>query len=277
MGNFITPTQVEEAAAVLRKHVEMPIQAGIVLGSGLSAFAERAEKKTVVAYREIPHFPQSTVPGHSGQFVAGFLADTAVLCMQGRVHYYEGYSMAQVALGVRLMAAIGVRTLILTNAAGGINPQFRPGDFMLISDHINLMGTNPLIGPHYPEWGERFVDQSESYTPLLRRMAKEEAAALGIPCHEGVYAALSGPAYETPAEIRMLRILGADACGMSTVPEAIVARQCGMRILGISLISNMAAGMGSPLHHNEVIEVAGQRKSDFERLLLAVLRRIDEE
>jgi purine-nucleoside phosphorylase len=185
--------------------------------------------------------------------------------------------MQQVALGVRLMAALGVRTLILTNAAGAVNTAYKPGDFMLFSDHLNLMGTNPLIGTHDPQWGERFVDQSNTYTAALRQIAREAAQQLNVPLHEGVYAGLTGPAYETPAEIRMLRTLGADACGMSTVPEAIVARQSGMRILGISLITNMGAGIAAPLHHSEVVEVAEKRKKDFEDLLKGIIRRINEE
>ncbi len=269
--------EIEAAAAFLRTKVNFPIQVAVVLGSGLSAFAERLEKAVAVPYGTVPNFPQSTVPGHSGRFVAGFLEDTSVLCMQGRVHFYEGYSMQQVSLGVRLMASLGVRTLILTNAAGAVNTAYKPGDFMLLSDHLNFMGTNPLIGTHDAQWGERFVDQSNSYTPELRKVAREVGQQLQVPLHEGVYAGLTGPAYETPAEIRMLRTLGADACGMSTVPEAIVARQAGMRILGISLITNMGAGIAAPLHHSEVVEVAEQRKKDFENLLKGIIKRINEE
>jgi purine-nucleoside phosphorylase len=273
----IKPQQVEAAAAFLRGKVNFPIQVGVVLGSGLSAFADRLEKSVAIDYGTVPNFPQSTVPGHTGRFVAGFLEDASVLCMQGRVHFYEGYSMQQVALGVRLIAALGVRTLILTNAAGAVNTAYKPGDFMLFSDHLNLMGTNPLIGTHDPQWGERFVDQSNTYTTALRQIAREAAQQLNVPLHEGVYAGLTGPAYETPAEIRMLRTLGADACGMSTVPEAIVARQSAMRILGISLITNMGAGIAAPLHHSEVVEVAEHRKKDFEDLLKGIIRRINEE
>jgi len=277
MMQQVKAQEIEAAAAFLRGKVNFPIQVGVVLGSGLSAFAERLEKNVVVPYATLANFPQTTVPGHSGRFVAGFIEDASVLCMQGRVHFYEGYSMPQVALGVRLMASLGVRTLILTNAAGAVNTAYRPGDFMLISDHINLMGNNPLIGAHDAQWGERFVDQSDSYTPALRQITREVAQELQVPLHEGVYAGLTGPAYETPAEIRMLRVLGADACGMSTVPEAIVARQSGMRILGISLITNMGAGIAAPLHHSEVVEVAEKRKKDFELLLAAIIRRINEE
>lgn len=273
----ISPQEIESAANYLRGKVNFPLQVGIILGSGLSALADRAERSVAVPYGTIPHFPQSTVEGHSGRFVAGFIEETSVILMQGRVHYYEGYPMAQVAMGVRLMAALGVRTIIITNAAGAVNTDFRPGDFMLIQDHINLMFQNPLIGRHYPEWGERFVDQTDSYTPELLNRARGVAKAMNLPLREGVYAALTGPTYETPAEIRMLRTLGADACGMSTVPEVIVARQCGMRILGLSLITNMGAGMASPLHHSEVVEIAEKRKGDFQTFVIGIIKSINEE
>jgi len=273
----ISPQEIEAAANFLRGKINFPLQVAVVLGSGLSSMADRAEKSVVVPYSDVPHFPQSTVEGHSGRFVAGFVEDTSVLMMQGRVHFYEGYSMQQVSLGVRLMAALGVRTLILTNAAGAVNSAFTPGDFMLIQDHINMLGGNPLIGKHYPEWGERFVDQSEAYSNELMRKARGVAKARGLVLREGVYAALTGPTYETPAEIRMLRTLGADACGMSTVPEAIVARQVGMRVLGLSIITNMGAGMASELNHSEVVEIAEKKKNDFQSLLFGIIRSINEE
>lgn len=273
----IAPQEIEAAANFLRAKVNFPLQAAIVLGSGLSSMADAAEKSVAVPYATIPHFPQSTVEGHTGRFVAGFIEDTSVLMMQGRVHYYEGYAMSQVSMGVRLMAALGVRTLILTNAAGAVNHNYAPGDFMLIQDHINFMGVNPLIGKHYAEWGERFVDQSETYTPALLSRARGVAKAMNLNIREGVYAGLTGPTYETPAEIRMLRTLGADACGMSTVPEAIVARQCGMRVLGLSVITNMGAGMAQPLHHSEVVEIAERKKADFKKLLFGIIRSINEE
>lgn len=273
----ISPKEVETAANYLRGKINFPIQAAIVLGSGLSSMADRAEKSISIPYADVPHFPVSTVEGHHGKFVAGFVEDTSLLMMQGRVHYYEGYSMQQVSMGIRLMAALGVRTLILTNAAGAVNTAFVPGDFMILQDHLNLFGTNPLIGKHYPEWGERFVDQSDSYSSVLMSRARGVAKALGIQIREGVYAALSGPTYETPAEIRMLRTLGADACGMSTVPEAIVARQLGMRILGISIITNMGAGISTPLHHSEVVEIAEKKKVDFQNLLFGIIRTINAE
>jgi purine-nucleoside phosphorylase len=273
----ITPQEIEGAANFLRARVNFPLQLGIILGSGLSGLADRAEKSVAVPYGTIPHFPQSTVEGHSGKFVGGFIEDTSVLMMQGRVHFYEGYAMPQVAMGVRLMAALGVRTLIVTNAAGAVNANFTPGDFMLIQDHLNLMGVNPLIGKHYSEWGERFVDQTDTYSPELMARARGVAKAYNITLREGVYAGLTGPTYETPAEIRMLRTLGADACGMSTVPEVIVARQCGMRVLGMSIITNMGAGMASPLHHSEVVEIAEKRKTDFQNLLSGIIKTVNAE
>lgn len=273
----ISPQEIEGAANFLRGKVNFPLQVGVILGSGLSALGEKAEKSIAIPYGTIPHFPQSTVEGHSGRFIAGFIEDTSVIMMQGRVHHYEGYSMSQVSMGVRLMAALGVRTIIITNAAGAVNTAFSPGDFMLIQDHINLMFNNPLIGRHYPEWGERFVDQTDSYSPVLMSRARGVAKALNINLREGVYAALTGPTYETPAEIRMLRTLGADACGMSTVPEVIVARQSGMRILGVSIITNMGAGIASPLHHSEVVEIAEKRKFDFQNLIIGIIKTINEE
>jgi purine-nucleoside phosphorylase len=275
--DLVTPEKIDLAANFLRTKINFPLQLGIILGSGLSDLANRAEKSVSIPYATIPHFPKSTVEGHTGQFVAGFVENTSVLMMQGRVHFYEGYSMSEAAMGVRVMAALGVRTLIVTNAAGAVNPGFLPGDFMLLQDHINFMGTNPLIGKHHAEWGERFVDQSDTYAPELLGRARGVAKALDITVREGVYAGLTGPTYETPAEIRMLRTLGADACGMSTVPEAIVARQCAMRILGISIITNMGAGMATPLHHSEVVEIAEKRKYDFQRFITAIIKSIDEE
>ncbi|MBV6493156.1 MAG: Purine nucleoside phosphorylase 1 [Turneriella sp.] len=273
----INPNEIEGAANYLRTKINFPLQAGVVLGSGLSQFASQAQNGVAIPYEKVPHFPKSTVEGHSGSFVAGFIEDTSVMLMQGRVHFYEGYSMQQVAMGIRLMASLGVRTLIVTNAAGAVNDSFTPGDFMLIKDHLNLMGQNPLIGKHYPEWGERFVDQTDSYTPHLAKEAHRVAREYNIELREGVYAALSGPTYETPAEIRMLRILGADACGMSTVPEVIVARQCGMRVLGLSLITNMGAGIASTLSHAEVVEIAHARKGDFQNLISGIIRSINRE
>lgn len=247
------------------------------MGSGLSSLAESAQKSVAVPYAEVPNFPQSTVAGHAGQFVGGFIEDASVIMMQGRVHFYEGYTMPQVALGIRIMASLGVRTLILTNAAGAVNTAFQPGDIMIIQDHINLMGVNPLVGKHHADWGERFVDQTSTYTPELMVRARAVAKAQNLTLREGVYAGLTGPTYETPAEVRMLRTLGADACGMSTVPEAIVARQSCMRVLGLSLITNMGAGLAAPLSHSEVVEIGAHRKDDFQRLICGIIKTINEE
>ncbi|MEM7792325.1 MAG: purine-nucleoside phosphorylase [Verrucomicrobiota bacterium] len=241
---------------------------GLVLGSGLGFFAdERIEVCGRLPYDQIDHFPVSTVPGHAGQFVYGEIEGRKVICMQGRFHFYEGYSMEQVTLPIRLMHSLGVRTLFLTNAAGGINPNYVPGDFMLLSDHINFLGTNPLIG--MPEVdGVRFPDMSEVYDGPLRTKIKEAAQSLDIDLKEGVYLATTGPSFETPAEIRAFTALSADAVGMSTVPEAIVARQHKMRVIGVSCITNAAAGISEgPLSHEEVSETADKVRSVFADLL----------
>ncbi|WP_269522927.1 purine-nucleoside phosphorylase [Coraliomargarita parva] len=258
--------------------LEYEPQIGLVLGSGLGFFAdERLERAGSVRYESIPGFPVSTVEGHAGQFVYGTLEGYRVLCMQGRFHFYEGYPMRELTLPVRLMAQAGVKHLFLTNAAGGINPEYRPGDFMLLSDHINFLGTNPLIGPVAP--GEtRFPDMSEVYDASLRKRIKRWAESHSIPLHEGVYLATTGPSYETPAEIRFFHGIGADAVGMSTVPEAIVARQQGMRVIGISCITNAAAGLSeTPLSHEEVGDTANRVKSTFADLLSASIQLISSE
>lgn len=263
---------IEKAADVLRQRMPAPPAIGLILGSGLGVLAEEIEEAVRIPYEEIPGFPVSTVEGHAGRLVCGRLEGAAVVAMQGRFHYYEGYSLREVTFPVRVMKALGVRQLIVTNAAGGVNKQFRPGDLMIISDHINLLGTNPLIGPNDPELGPRFPDMTEAYSRRLRQLAKETAARLGVRVHEGVYVANTGPSYETPAEIRMIRTLGGDAVGMSTVPEVIVARHGGMEVLGISCISNMAAGMSdAPLHHDEVVETAERVKTDFLRFVKAIV------
>ncbi|MCK7606776.1 purine-nucleoside phosphorylase [Geobacillus stearothermophilus] len=263
---------IEKAADVLRQRMPAPPAIGLILGSGLGVLAEEIEEAVRIPYEEIPGFPVSTVEGHAGRLVYGRLEGATVVAMQGRFHYYEGYSLREVTFPVRVMKALGVRQLIVTNAAGGINERFQPGDFMIISDHINLLGTNPLIGPNDPELGPRFPDMTEAYSRRLRQLAKETAARLGVRVHEGVYVANTGPSYETPAEIRMIRTLGGDAVGMSTVPEVIVARHGGMEVLGISCISNMAAGMSdAPLHHDEVVETAERVKTDFLRFVKAIV------
>lgn len=264
--------QTERAAEAIRKKMKQTPKIGLVLGSGLGVLAEEIANPVTIPYGEIPHFPVSTVQGHAGQLVIGDLESQPVVAMQGRFHFYEGYSMKEVTFPVRVMKALGVETLLVTNAAGGINTHFEAGDLMLIRDHLNLMFTNPLIGPNYQEWGERFPDMSEAYDPVYRRLANRVAEALDIPLKEGVYAGMTGPSYETPAEIRMLRRMGADAVGMSTVPEVLVARHAGIRVLGISCISNMAAGiLPQPLSHDEVVETAERVKPRFIQLVKGIV------
>ncbi|PXA03048.1 purine-nucleoside phosphorylase [Coraliomargarita sinensis] len=247
-------------------------EVGLVLGSGLGFFADdRIEVEGRLPYAGIEGFPVSTVPGHAGQFVYGRLNGKRVLCMQGRFHYYEGYSMEQVTLPVRLMHQVGIKNLVLTNAAGGIDPDLNPGDFMLLRDHINFLGTNPLIGDR-SEDGPRFPDMSAVYDPGLRTKLKDWAAGQSVDLKEGVYLATTGPSFETPAEIRAFATLGADAVGMSTVPEAIVARKLGLRVLGISCITNAAAGISQgPLTHEEVSVTAEQVRPQFADLLAAAV------
>lgn len=248
---------------------------GVILGSGLGAYADRLEDATRLPYAEIPGFPRSTVAGHAGMWCAGTLHGKRVAMMQGRFHYYEGYSMKDVTLPVRVMQRLGVGTLIVTNACGGVNKSFAPGDLMVISDVFGLTGQNPLIGPNLDAFGPRFPDMSCAFDPTLRHLAHESAKELGFSLREGVYAQMTGPSYETPAEIRMLRTLGADAVGMSTVPEVIVARHSGMRVLGIACVTNMAAGiLDQPLDHREVTETAERVKDRFTALLDAVIEQM---
>jgi purine-nucleoside phosphorylase len=265
------------SARHIRERVERDIDVAVVLGSGLGAFAETLEDKVVIPYEEIPDFERSTVEGHSGRLVVGNLPATAnnVAVMQGRFHYYEGYSLEEVTLPIRAFGAMGLKKIVLTNAAGAVNPEFKRGDFMLISDHINLMMISPLRGKHDKRLGERFPDMTEVYSREYRRIAKEAAAEIGLHLREGVYLALQGPNYETPAEIRMMRALGADAVGMSTVPEAIVAKQMGMTALGVSLITNPAAGIeDGPINHAEVMEIGQRVSKEFSELLTRVIARI---
>jgi purine-nucleoside phosphorylase len=243
MDVTFTREHYEAAASVIRRATNVRPEIGIILGSGLSALADAVEAPVAIEFRDIPYFPVSTIEGHHGRLVAGTLQGKPVVVMQGRVHYYEGYSMQEVTLPVRVMRQLGVETLVVTNAAGGLNPAFGAGDVMLIVDHINLVGmtgANPLRGPNDPSLGPRFPDMSKAYDRDLRRLAIEVAAEAGLPLRQGVYVGLTGPTYETPADIRFLRMLGADSVGMSTVPEVIVARHGGMRVLGLSGISNVA-------------------------------------
>lgn len=255
---------ITEAAQFLLNKVNQKPEIGLILGSGLGVLAEEIEDAVSIPYEDIPYFPISTVEGHAGELVIGSLSGKRVAAMKGRFHFYEGYTFEQVTFPVRVMKSLGINTIIVTNAAGGVNEEFEPGDLMLISDHINLMGGNPLIGKNDNRLGVRFPDMSEAYKRELRELAKAAAARVGISVKEGVYAGNTGPAYETPAEVRMARVLGADAVGMSTVPEVIVARHSNVNVLGISCISNMAAGiLDQPLSHDEVIETTEKVRANF--------------
>ena len=248
---------------------------GVILGSGLGDYAEALEDAVKLPYSEIPGFPRSTVAGHAGMWCCGTLHGKRVVMMQGRFHYYEGYGMKDVTLPVRVMQKIGVKTLIVTNAAGGVNMGYHPGDLMVIGDMFSLTAQNPLIGPNLDAFGPRFPDMSCAFDKELRALAHECANEQGFALREGVYAQMTGPTYETPAEIRMLRTLGADAVGMSTVPEVIVARHGGMRVLGISCITNMAAGiLDQPLNHAEVTETANRVKGQFRNLLDRIIEKM---
>ncbi|HEY1808682.1 MAG TPA: purine-nucleoside phosphorylase [Acidobacteriaceae bacterium] len=260
------------AAEFVLRRTELRPQIGIVLGSGLGAFAEQMEAPVAIPFGEIPHFPQSTVPGHTGRLVIGKIAGVAVAVMQGRVHAYEGYSSDEVTFPVRVLGRIGVRTLILTNAAGGINPSFHQGQLVLIADHINFSGRNPVAGKNDERFGPRFFDMSEAYSGRLRRMAHEAAHAMNFRLDEGVYLSVLGPSFETPAEIRAFAVMGADLVGMSTVQEAIAARHMGIEVLGISCVTNMAAGLQTePLSHDEVIETGRQVEAQLAELLTRVV------
>ena len=261
----------ETAAAILERHPQRPV-IGLILGSGLGDYADSFRNKTVIPFEELPHFPRSTVSGHAGNLVLGEAEGVPVVAMQGRVHFYEGYSMAEVTYPARVLGALGVRQLIVTNAAGGINVSYEPGDLMLITDHINLMGTNPLIGQNIGELGPRFPDMSEAYDTRMRATASRVADEREILLRQGIYLGLAGPSYETPAEIRMFRSLGADAVGMSTVPEVIVANHMGIRVLGISCITNMAAGiLTRKLSHQEVMDTTEQVREKFISLLRGIV------
>lgn len=265
----------EQASQYIQERIKVKPKIGLILGSGLGVLADEIKHAVKLPYGEIPGFPESTVEGHAGQLVIGELEGQQVIAMQGRFHYYEGYSLDLVTLPIRVMKKLGVEQIIVTNAAGGINTSFSPGDLMIINDHLNFTGRNPLIGPNDAELGVRFPDMSQAYAPELRTLAKQVAKELGISVQEGVYVGVLGPSYETPAEIRMFRTLGADAVGMSTVPEVIVAVHSGLKVLGISCISNMAAGiLDEPLSHEEVMATAEQVKEKFLTLVKGILRNI---
>ena len=267
--------QVMEAAGFLSNKLGgLAPRLGVVLGSGLGAVAEAVESPVFVPYGEIPHFPQSTVEGHSGRIVAGLLGGVPVVVMQGRVHSYEGYTPQQVTFPMRVLGRLGIESVILTNAAGGINSNYQIGQLVLLADHINMLGFNPLTGPNEPRFGAppksglRFFDMTEGYSLQLRALAQDAARAEGFALHEGVYLATSGPSFETPAEIRAFHALGADLVGMSTVPETIVARHMGIRVLGISCVTNLAAGISATqLSHEEVFEAGGRVQHQLARLL----------
>lgn len=265
--------KLSETRRFIIEKVNIEPQMGVILGSGLGGFVDLIEDKVVIPYQEIPNFPVSTVEGHKGQLVFGKVLGKTVVAMQGRFHFYEGYSMQSVTFPVRVMQVLGVSGLIVTNAAGGINPAYRPGDLILIKDHINMMGDNPLRGANLSNLGPRFPDLSEGYDLEWRQKALTIAREVGIHPQEGVYAAMSGPSYESPAEIRFLRTIGADLVGMSTVPEVITAAHGGMRVLGISCVTNMAAGILSQrLSHAEVMETAERIEKQFVRFVQALVK-----
>lgn len=267
--------RAEHAARVIRARTKLEPRIALVLGSGLGAFADDFEEAVGIPYEDIPGFVSSTAQGHAGRLVIGKVDGVPVLAMQGRVHYYEGYSLEEVTFPVRTFKLLGVKTLILTNASGGISVQLNQGTLMVISDHVNLMGDNPLRGPNDERFGPRFPDMSAVYSRELQEVVIEEATAIGVELRRGIYGALSGPSYETPAEIHLLRNLGADAVGMSTVPEAIVARHMDLEVLGISCITNMAAGISDePINHEEVMATGDRVRETFAQLLRRVVGRV---
>ncbi len=267
--------RAERAAKFILRKTKLRPRVGLVLGSGLGAFADDFQGATRIDYRKIPHFPRSTAIGHAGRLVIGKVGAVPVAAMQGRVHYYEGYSLKDVIFPMRVFARLGLRAVILTNAAGGISREYKQGCLVAIRDHINLQGSNPLIGPNDERFGPRFHDMTQAYWKPYREAALEEGRRIGLEIHEGVYAALTGPSYETPAEIRFLRNIGADLAGMSTVPEVIAARHMGLRVLGLSCVTNMAAGiLGQPITQEEVLETGERVKGQFSALLRAVIPRL---
>lgn len=265
--------KLQEAAQYIESKIgTKPVEIGMVLGSGLGSLAESIENPVFVPYKEIPFFPVSTVPGHKGRLVVGELEGKRVLCMQGRFHYYEGYGMDEVVFPIQVMHTLGIGNLLLTNAAGCVNEAWKPGDLMLISDHIKIMADNPLRGPNADQLGDRFFDMSNAYDKTLREVARTCAAKLGIGLREGVYQLFTGPSFETPAEVRFARMCGADAVGMSTVPEAIAASHMRMKVMGISCLTNMAAGiLSQPLNHQEVLETGQRVKQSFSSLVRSIV------
>ncbi|MFB6346941.1 MAG: purine-nucleoside phosphorylase [bacterium] len=269
-------SRVDRSVDFLKSDLNETPDVGLILGSGLGELGDELDNSSSVVYADIPEFKASTVEGHRGQLVFGRLEDQSAAVMQGRFHYYEGHSMDDIAFPVRVLAGLGVSTVIVTNASGAVNRGFDVGDLVAIEDHINLMGDNPLIGERSGNGDSRFVDMTNAYDAELRRLAQQEADASGIELREGVYAANSGPSYETPAEIEMIRTLGADLVGMSTVPEVIAANYCDLRVLGLSCVTNMAAGvLDQPLNHDEVIAAADSAKEDFKLLVRRIVRSLE--
>lgn len=266
---------IKEAAGYIREKYPVAPEIGLILGSGLGVLADLVEDAVTIPYEDIPNFPVSTVEGHAGELLLGTIGGRNVLLMKGRFHMYEGYGVDTVSFPVRVMKELGVQKLLVTNAAGGVNTSYSPGDLMVIRDHINFTFRNPLIGPNFGELGVRFPDMSEAYSRRLREVAKSVAAEQGLTLQEGVYLGLLGPSYETPAEIRMIRALGGDAVGMSTVSEVLVARHAGIEVLGFSCISNMAAGiLDQPLSHEEVIETTERVKQTFLKLIVGIIPKM---
>ena len=278
MTTFVTLEQIDQAAETIRKRISNRPRVGMILGSGLNRLADSVQNAEIIPYKDLPNWPVSTVHGHVGQLVMGELEGRPVFVMQGRIHFYEGYSMSQITLPVRVMARLGLEMMFVTNAAGGVNPDFVPGDVMLITDNLNLLGmsgANPLMGPNIDELGPRFPDMSQAYDRELMAKARQVASSERIALREGVYCALSGPSFEGPADLRFLRMAGADAVGMSTVPEVIVARHAGMRVLGFSGISNKANLDGSTITtHEEVIEAGTIITPKLEKIIRGVLRSL---
>lgn len=264
-----------EAANYIKEQVHIKPKIAIILGSGLGDLAKMAHESKIIKYKDVPHFPISTVKGHAGQFVFGKLDDVEVVMMEGRFHYYEGNKMETLALPIYVMKMLGVEKIIVTNAAGGVNTNFKSGDLMIIKDHINFTSNNPLIGKNIDEMGERFPDMSNAYDKELVQIAKKVANNLKIDVVEGTYFMMTGPSYETPAEVKMVGILGGDAVGMSTVPEVIAANHCKIKVIGISCITNMAAGiLDEPLSHKEVIDVSNKVKDKFSKLVIGIIKQI---
>jgi purine-nucleoside phosphorylase len=267
--------RAEKAARAVRERAKTDVPVAIVLGSGLGGFAEELSEATAIPYDQIPGFARATVEGHAGRLVIGKAGDSLVVAQQGRFHFYEGYSLEDVTFPIRVLKLLGVRTLILTNASGALNMEYAPGSLMVITDHINLMGVNPLIGPNDERFGPRFPDLTNVYSPELQDIVLHEAEAMNLEMRRGVYAALTGPSYETPAEIHMVRGLGADAVGMSTVPEAIVARHMGIQVVGISCITNLAAGVTDrPVDHTQVIAIGERIRESFTELLRRIIPKM---